>query len=282
MEPTVALESTLIAHGLPFPDNLAVARELEAAVRAAGAIPKTVAVLDGKPRIGLDDAELERIARAGSRLPKAGATDLAVALARGGDAATTVSGTIFLAQREGIRVMATGGIGGAHLGNPDDVSHDLTALARLPVCVVSSGAKAILDLRRTVEILETLGVLIIGYRTSELPSFYSRESGIALEHRAETPAEIAAILEARAWLGQGGVLVANPIPAEAEIPWKQIGPNIEFAVTFAEQQGVRGKALTPFLLSRLAQLTGGRSVAANRALVVDNARLAAQIAVALT
>jgi pseudouridine-5'-phosphate glycosidase len=282
MSAIVALESTLIAHGLPFPDNLEVGRLLETTVRDAGAIPKTIAVLDGKPKIGLDLAQLERIARAGTELPKAGATDLAVHLARGGDCATTVSGTCFLAAREGIRVMATGGIGGAHRDLPDDVSHDLHALARLPICVVSSGAKAILDLPRTVEILETLGVLVVGYQTSELPAFYSRQSGIPLDHRAETPAELAAIVEARTWLGQGGVLVMNPIPEAAEIPSRQISRDIDYAIDYAKRTNVRGKALTPFLLSRIAQTTGGKSIAANRALAVANARLAAEIARALT
>jgi pseudouridylate synthase len=281
MPPVVALESTLVAHGLPYPQNLEVALELEAEIRSVGAVPKTIAILDGKPKIGVDRGELERIARAGHTLAKAGAADLAVALGRRGDAATTVSGTIWLAAREGIRVMATGGIGGVHRGDPSDVSLDLATMARLPIAVVSAGAKAILDLPRTLEMLETYGVLVVGYRTSEFPAFYSRSSGLRLEHRADSVTELASIVEARRWLGQAGTLIANPIPAEAEIPSAEILPHIEAAVRNAVHNGTYGKALTPTLLAELAHVTGGRSVAANRALARANARLAAELAVAL-
>src|SRR6185503_18868552 len=185
--PIVALESTIIAHGLPWPDNLGIARELEATVRAGGGIPATIAVVDGRPRIGLAMDALERLARDGARFAKAGATDLAVHLARGSSAATTVSATAVLAARAGIRVFATGGIGGVHRGDSLDVSHDLVALARTPIAVVSAGAKAIIDLPRTLEMLETLGVLVLGYRTSELPAFYARSSGVALDHRVDDP-----------------------------------------------------------------------------------------------
>jgi pseudouridine-5'-phosphate glycosidase len=279
--PVVALESTLVAHGLPWPDNLEVGRALEAAVRAEGAVPATIAVQGGAPQIGLDAAGLERLARAGRAVPKAAATDLAVAIARGGDAATTVSGTAFLAARAGIRVFATGGVGGAHRGDDDDVSNDLELLARTPICVVSAGAKAILDLPRTVERLETLGVLVIGHGTSELPAFYTRTSGIALEHRADTPDELAAICRARWSLGQGGVLVANPIPEAAALDAAVIGAAIDDALARAAATGVRGKALTPFLLADLARTTGGAATAANRALALANATLAARIAVKL-
>jgi pseudouridine-5'-phosphate glycosidase len=278
----VALESTIIAHGLPYPDNLAVAHALEAAVRGRGAVPATIAVLGGVARIGLDAAELERLGRDGRGMAKAGAADLAVHLGRGSDAATTVSGTAFLAARAGIRVFATGGIGGVHRGDAADVSSDLPTLAALPIACVSSGAKAILDLPRTLETLETLGVLVIGYRTDELPAFYTRTSGLRLEHRAESAAALAAILTTRFdTLGQGGVLIANPIPAEAALERAAIDAVIASALAAAEAAGVRGKALTPFLLGRIAAATGGHAVAANRALAESNAALAAEIAVAL-
>jgi pseudouridine-5'-phosphate glycosidase len=280
-EAVVALESTIIAHGLPYPDNVAVAHALEAAVRDRGAVPATIAVLGGMARIGLDPAELERLGRDGSRMAKAGAADLALHLARGTDAATTVSGTAFLAARAGIRVFATGGIGGVHRGDTSDVSSDLPTLAALPIACVSSGAKAILDLPRTLETLETLGVLVIGYRTAELPAFYSRTSGLRLEHQAESAQDLAAILSTRFdALGQGGVLVANPIPADAAIPRDAIDAVIERALHDAAGASVRGKALTPFLLARIAEVTQGKAVAANRALAENNAALAAEIAVA--
>jgi pseudouridine-5'-phosphate glycosidase len=275
----VALESTIVAHGLPWPDNLDVARELEATVRAGGAVPATIAVLDGRVRIGLPAAELERVARAGRGLAKAGATDLAVHVARGSSAATTVSATAALAARAGIRAFATGGIGGVHRGDTGDVSHDLVALARTPIAVVSAGAKAILDLPRTLEALETLGVLVVGYRCGELPAFYARSAGLALEHRSDDAADLAAICRAR-WddLGGGGVLVCNPIPADAALA---IDQPIADAVAEAARDGVTGKRLTPYLLARLAEVTGGASIRANRALAVHDAAVAAALAVAL-
>jgi pseudouridine-5'-phosphate glycosidase len=272
----VALESTILAHGLPWPANLEVGRELEAAVRAAGAVPATIAVIDGEPRIGLDDEELERVARGG--FVKAGASDLGVVAARRGNAATTVSATIALANRAGINVMATGGIGGVHRGDAMDVSSDLTTLAALPIAVVSAGAKAILDLARTVELLETLGVLTIGAGTDELPAFYSRRSGVKLEHRSDSVLDLAAICAARWSLGQGGVLIANPIPVEHEI---DVEPAIREALAEADARGVRGKAVTPFLLAELERRTGGKSVAANRALALENAKVGGALAVAL-
>jgi pseudouridylate synthase len=279
--PVVALESTLIAHGLPHPDNLAIGRELEVIVRRHGAVPATIAVLDGRARIGLDDAGLERLAAPGAGLAKAGAADLAALAARGRSAATTVGATATLAAHVGIRLFATGGIGGVHRGAEGDVSNDLEVMARTPIAVVSAGAKAILDLPRTLEVLETLGVLVVGYRTGELPSFYSRGSGLALEHRFDDAGELARTLRLRfGTLGQGGVLVANPIPAEHEIAADEIAGWIATALGEAEAGGVRGKAVTPFLLSRLAGLSAGRTVAANRALVRSNAALAAELAVA--
>ena len=278
----VALESTLVAHGLPWPQNLDVARELEEAVRAGGAVPATIAVVDGMPRVGLDAGVLENIARGGREIAKAGATDLAVHLARGTTAATTVSATAVLAEQAGIRAFATGGIGGVHRGDVGDVSHDLIALARTPIAVVSAGAKAILDLPRTAEMLETLGVLVIGFRTDELPAFYTRDSGVRLEHAVSTPAELAKILR-RHWddLRGGGVLVCNPIPADAELDPRRIEAAIHAALAEAEVSGIHGKRLTPFLLARLADVTGGASIRANRALALHNAEVAAALAVAL-
>jgi pseudouridine-5'-phosphate glycosidase len=279
--PVVALESTILAHGLPWPDNLDVGRALEAEVRRHGALPATVAVLDGVARVGLDAAELERVAREGASMAKAGAADLPVAIARGSSAATTVSATCTLAARAGVRVFATGGIGGVHRGESGDISSDLTVLAREPIAVVSAGAKAILDLPRTVEALETLGVLVLGYDTDELPAFYTRESGVPLEHRVDDPESAARVLAARWALGQGGVLVANPIPVAAALDRATVDKALAEALAAATAAGVRGKALTPYLLARLSQVTGGASVRANRALALHNARVGAEIAGAL-
>ena len=278
--PIVALESTLVAHGLPWPENLAVARELEGAVRDGGAVPATIAVVDGAVRVGLPDEVLEQLARDGARFAKTGATELAIHLARGSSAATTVSATAVVAARAGIRVFATGGIGGVHLGDAGDVSHDLVALARTPIAVVSAGAKAILDLPRTLETLETLGVLVLGYRTSELPAFYTPRSGIALEQRVETAAELAAIARVH-WdgLGGGGILVCNPIPSDAAI--EGLDAAIDTAIAEASATGVVGKRLTPFLLAHLARATVGASIRANRALALHNAQLAAELARAI-
>lgn len=279
--PIVALESTIVAHGLPWPDNLAIARELEAAVRAGGAVPATIAIVDGKARIGLPEAVLEQLARDGVRFAKAGATDLGVHLARGTSAATTVSATAVLAARAHIRVFATGGIGGVHRGDSGDVSHDLVAMGTTPIAVVSAGAKAILDLPRTLEMLETLGVLVIGYQTSELPAFYTRTSGLPLDHRADTPDELAAIARAHWQLGGKGILVANPIPADAAMDPVEIAQAIDVAIADATTAGVTGKALTPFLLERLAEVTGGGSIRANRALAIHDAKVGAALAGAL-
>jgi pseudouridine-5'-phosphate glycosidase len=277
--PVVALESTLVAHGLPFPDNLDVARELEQIVRDTGATPATIAIVDGSVHIGLPPEMLERLARDGNAFKKAGATDLAAYIARGKSAATTVSATCILAARAGIKVFATGGIGGVHRGEVGDVSHDLVALARTPIAVVSAGAKAILDLPRTLEVMETLGVLVIGYRTDELPAFYTVRSGLRLDHFAGTQDELASILRTH-WedLDGGGVLVANPIPAEASLDERVIGEAIETALADAAKLGITGKRLTPYLLGRLAEVTQGASIRANRALARHNARVAAELA----
>ena len=279
--PVVALESTIVAHGLPWPDNLEIGRELEAAARAAGAVPATIAVFDGIAQIGLSDTQLERLAREANRFVKAGSADLPVIISRGCNAATTVSATATLAARAGIHVFATGGIGGVHRGDALDISSDLTTLARTQIALVSAGAKAILDLPRTLEVLETLGVLAIGYQTNEFPAFYSRHSGLRLEHRCETVEELSRVLQARWALDQGGVLIANPIPEEAALPAAQIESAIAAALALAARDGVSGKALTPFLLSELARRTSGASVRANRALALNNVRVGAALANAL-
>lgn len=281
-KPIVALESTLVAHGLPYPDNHGVAIELEQMVRANGAVPATIAIIDGKPCIGLEMAQLEMLAKGGRDIAKAGATDLAVHLARGTTAATTVSATAVLAAHAGIRVFATGGIGGVHRGDTGDVSHDLVALSRTKIAVVSAGAKAILDLPRTVEMLETLGVLIIGFRADELPAFYTPRTELELEHRVESAVELAKILRLH-WdeLDGRGVIVANPIPAAAALDETMIGNAITQALLDAETRGITGKRLTPYLLQRLAAVTGGQSIKANRALALDDARVGAELAVQL-
>ncbi|MEO8842965.1 MAG: pseudouridine-5'-phosphate glycosidase [Kofleriaceae bacterium] len=281
-KPIVALESTLVAHGLPYPDNYGIAIELEQMVRTHGAVPATIAIVDGKPCIGLELAQLEMLAKGGRDIAKAGATDLAVHLARGTTAATTVSATALLAARAGIRVFATGGIGGVHRGDTGDVSHDLVALSRTPIAVISAGAKAILDLPKTVEMLETLGVLVIGFRADELPAFYTPRTEIELEHRVESAAELAKILHLH-WdeLDGKGVIVANPIPAAAALDETMIGNAITQALGDAETRGITGKRLTPYLLQRLASVTGGQSIKANRALALDDARVGAELAVQL-
>jgi pseudouridine-5'-phosphate glycosidase len=276
--PVLALESTIVAHGLPWPDNLDIGRALEQAARDAGAVPATIAVFDGVARIGLSAAQLERLAREANAFVKAGAADLAVLLARGGNAATTVSATATLAARAGIRVFATGGIGGVHRGDALDVSSDLTTLARTPIAVVSAGAKAILDLPRTLEVLETLGVLVIGYGSDEFPAFYTRHSGLRLEHRCDDLDDVARILATRWALDQGGVLIANPIPQRDALPAAQIDGAIDSAMAAAKRDGIGGKALTPYLLGELARVTAGASIRANRALALDNVWVGAALA----
>jgi pseudouridine-5'-phosphate glycosidase len=278
----VALESTIVAHGLPWPESLEVGLALEAAIRSHGAVPATVAVVDGRLCVGLPEGALEAIARDPQRFGKAGLADLGVLVARGLSGATTVSATVFAASRAGVRVFATGGIGGVHRGDVLDVSSDLAAIARHPIAVVSAGAKAILDLPRTLEMLETLGVLVLGAGVSEFPAFYTRSCGLPLEHRVDSPEEAAAVCRARWALGDAtGVLVAHPIPAEAALPEADVSAAIAHALAAAAQGGIRGKALTPFLLAAVATATGRRSLAANRALAVANAHYAARMAVEL-
>ena len=306
-KPVVALESTVIAHGLPWPENLETARAVEAAVREAGAIPATIAVLDGLVRLGLDDADLVAMARSAApshatqavghsethalrptdRLSKANRRDLAVAIARKGRAATTVSATLWLARKCELepRVMATGGLGGVHRDAADtfDISTDLDELAEAHgAVVVCSGCKSILDVAATLEVMETRGVLVVGYGTNELPGFLTHSSGFPLEHRVDTPAEAAALIRAHRALDlPGAIVLAQPVPAEQALDPSLFQPALENALTIAKAQGIKGKRLTPFLLAFIQQATAGHSLRANVALLVANARLAAEIAVAL-
>jgi pseudouridine-5'-phosphate glycosidase len=280
--PVVALESTLIAHGLPWPLNRDTAKAAEAAIRAEGAVPATIAVLEGVPAIGLNEEELEELARAGDVL-KASTRDLAAAVAQKRTAATTVAATMHLAHRAGIRLFATGGIGGVHRGAAEswDVSADLVALARTPVAVVCAGAKSILDLRRTLEVLETLGVPVIGYGTSEFPAFHVRSSGEPVTARVETPEEAAALLATHWGLGLGGVVLAQPVAGDLALAADELEAALAEAERQAAARGIRGPALTPYLLARLAEITGGKTLRANQELVVANARLAARVGRAL-
>lgn len=279
-QPLVALESTIITHGMPYPQNVATARRVEAEVRRAGATPATIAVLGGAIHVGLSEEELERLGRTKDAM-KLSRADLAVCLSARRTGATTVAATMICAHRAGLEVFATGGIGGVHRGAEAtfDVSADLRELAQTPVSVVSAGAKAILDLPKTLEVLETLGVPVIAVGQDEFPAFWSRSSGLPAPLRLDTPAEIAAAHLMRARLGlPGGQLVANPIPADAELPRERIVPFIEQALAEAARRKIGAKAVTPFLLQRIFELTDGRSLAANIALVLNNARLGAQIA----
>jgi pseudouridine-5'-phosphate glycosidase len=278
----VALESTLIAHGLPWPVNLETARAAEATVRAEGAVPATVVVWKGRPTVGLSDVQLEELARATDVL-KASRRDLAAAMAGGRTAATTVAATMFLSRQAGIRLFATGGIGGAHRGeaNAWDISADLIELARTPVAVVCAGAKSILDIPRTLEILETLGVPVVGYGTGEFPAFYVPSSGQLVSARVESADEAAALLSAHWNLDGAGAVLAQPLPAEVALDPDEFWRALDEAERQAARAAVRGKEITPFLLARLAELTDGRSLRANQALIVANARLAARVALAM-
>ncbi|WP_417770158.1 pseudouridine-5'-phosphate glycosidase [Stappia sp.] len=281
--PLVALESTIITHGMPWPRNVETARLVEADIRAAGAVPATIAALDGSLHVGLSDARLEQLAKA-EGVMKCSRADLAIALASGRPGSTTVAATMMAAHAAGIRVFATGGIGGVHRGAQTsfDISADLDELARTPVCVVAAGAKALLDLPKTLEVLETRGVPVIAYGSDTFPAFWSRDSGIAAPYRMDTAREIADLLDMRTRFGgHGGVLIANPVPAEAEIPPSQIAAAVDAAVGQAAREGVAGKDVTPFILSRIFESTSGRSLETNIALVRNNARLAAEIACAL-
>lgn len=279
--PVVALESTIISHGMPWPQNAETALAVQAEVRAHGAVPATIAVIDGRLQAGLSDAQIERLGRAGAATVKASRRDLPFLVAQRGTGATTVAATMIVAALAGIRVFATGGIGGVHRGAATsfDISADLQELARTEVAVVCAGAKSILDLGLTLEYLETHGVPVIGYRTDRLPAFFSRDSGFGVDVRLDSVAEIAAAMHAKWALGLGGgLVVANPIPAEFALPRAAIDAAIDQALAEAALQAITGKAITPFLLDRVNRLTGGHSLAANIQLVLNNARLAAALA----
>ncbi|MEE3361016.1 MAG: pseudouridine-5'-phosphate glycosidase [Pseudomonadota bacterium] len=283
-QPIVALESTIITHGMPWPQNLEVAQQVERTVRDGGAVPATIAVLDGTLHVGLDDDQLTKLAQA-KNVAKLSRADIAVCMAQGGTGATTVAATMIAAHLAGISVFATGGIGGVHQGAEDsfDISADLQELAQTPVTVVAAGAKAILDLPKTFEVLETLGVPVITVGQDEIPAFWSRSSGLSAPLRMDTAAEIAKAQMMRSALGlSGGQLVTNPIPEANEIPRDVILPIIETAMAEATAQGIAGKSVTPFLLQRIFELTEGRSLASNIALVLNNARLATEIAKEMT
>lgn len=283
--PIVALESTVLTHGLPHPQNLHLARDMEKTIRAGGATPATIAFLDGKLHIGLTDAELERLASVDD-VYKVGPRDFATVMTRKAHGGTTVAGTMLAAKYADIKVFATGGIGGVHRavesGTPFDVSADLQALASIPMIVVCAGAKAILDLPATLEYLETMSVPVVGYGTDEFPAFYSRESGLDVSVRLDSPQEIVSFAKAHWKAGlQSAVLVTNPVPEAEAISKSEMEPFIARANQEAHEQGFRGKAVTPFLLSRISELTGGKSMRANLALLLNNARLATEIANAM-
>lgn len=279
-KPVVALESTIITHGMPYPQNLQVAREVEGVVRQSGAVPATIAVLDGILHVGLDSDQLSHLAQA-RNVAKVSRADIAFVMAQGRTGATTVAATMIAAHAAGIEVFATGGIGGVHRGAELtlDISADLRELALTPITVVAAGAKAILDIPKTMEVLETYGVPVIAFRQDVMPAFWSSKSDIPAPLRSDSAAEIAAALGARQALGlTGGQLIANPVPQEDEIPAEEIGPIIELALHEATRQGITAKAVTPFLLSRIFELTAGKSLITNIALVKNNAKLAAEIA----
>lgn len=279
--PIVALESTVVTHGLPHPENLYLARDMESAVRDEGATPATIAVLNGQVRVGLIDSEVEELSKA--KAIKVSRRDFATAIVKKSHGGTTVAGTMLVAQQAGIQVFATGGIGGVHRESPFDISADLQALADTPMIVVCAGAKAILDLPATLEYLETMSVPVVGFNTEDFPAFYSRESGLKVSAKLESPEEIAAFAQAHWGSGmKSAVLVTNPVPAAVAIPKAEMDPFIAQASQEAVVKNIRGQAVTPFLLQRISELTGSRSMRVNLALLLNNARLAAQIARALT
>jgi len=280
--PVVGLESTAISHGLPRPYNLETARNMEAAVRDEGAVPATIGLLEGRLIVGLSRAEIELLASA-EHVAKVSRRDLAAALSSKQPGATTVAATMIIAAQAGIHIFATGGIGGVHRGaqNSFDISADLPELALTPVAVVCSGAKVILDLPRTLEMLETLGVPVIGYGTKEFPAFYSRESGLALDARVDTPLDAARLIAMHWSLGlTSGIVICNPPPVESSLPRELIESLVESALQSAEAGGIQGKAVTPYLLDHLARASGGKTLHTNIALLINNARVAAQIAAA--
>ena len=283
-KPIVALESTIISHGMPYPRNVETASAVEATVRGAGAVPATIAVLGGRAKVGLSAEEIRRLGEQGPQVIKCSRRDLPFVLARKENGATTVAATMIVAAMAGIRVFATGGIGGVHRGVEEtmDISADLEELARTNVAVVCAGVKSVLDIGRTLEYLETAGVPVVGYRTDTLPAFYSRCSGFPVDYRVDTAKELAAAMRIKWGMGlQGGLVVAVPIPEAHALDRDEIDGAISEAITEMQRQGIAGKDTTPFLLARIAERTGGRSLEANIQLVINNARIAAEIAVQL-
>ena len=281
----VALESTIISHGMPYPQNVETALRVEAEVRKNGAVPATIAIIDGVPTVGCNREEIEKLGKAGLTVTKVSRRDIPIVIAKGLNGATTVASTMILAEKAGVKIFATGGIGGVHRGAEKtmDISADLDELSKTNVTVVCAGAKSILDLNLTMEYLETKGVAVIGYGTDELPAFFTRESGIKVGYRMDTPIEIAKSMKAKEDMGlEGGMLVTNPIPEEYSMDVEVIGEAIDKAVKEAEDLGVKGKDITPFLLDKIQKITGGDSLASNIQLVLNNARLASQIAVELS
>ena len=279
--PVVALESTIISHGMPYPQNVETALNVEKLIRENGAVPATIAVIGGRLKAGLSPEEIDYLGKTGTKVPKASRRDLPILVAEGRDGATTVTTTMIIAHLAGIRVFATGGVGGVHRGAETtmDISADLEELAQTPVMVICAGAKSILDLGLTLEYLETKGVPVIGYGTKELPAFYTRHSGFEVDYRLDTPEELAKVFHVKQAMGlKGGMLVTNPIPEEYSMDHKVIDAAIDEAIREAGEQGIHGKATTPFLLAKIKDLTGGDSLDANIQLVYNNARLAAQTA----
>ena len=283
-KPVVALESTIISHGMPYPQNVETALKVESIIREAGAVPATIAIIGGRLKAGLTREEIDYLGKTGAGIPKASRRDLPVLVAQGKDGACTVTTTMMIADMAGIRVFATGGIGGVHRGAEVtmDISADLEELARTPVAVVCAGAKSILDLGLTLEYLETKGVPVLGYRTETLPAFYTDESDFKVDYRMDSPEEIAAAVTAQRDMGYpGGMLITNPIPHQYAMPKDVIDAAINQALAEAKEQGVKGKATTPFLLARVCELTGGESLKSNIKLVLNNVALGAQIAAAM-
>lgn len=283
-KPVVALESTIISHGMPYPQNVETALKVEAVIRENGAVPATVAIIGGRLKAGLSADEIECLGKKGRDVIKASRRDLPVLVARGADGATTVTTTMMIAAMAGIRVFATGGIGGVHRGAETtmDISADLEELAKTQVMVICAGAKSILDLGLTLEYLETKGVTVIGYGTDELPAFYTRRSGLKVDYRMDTPQEIADAFRVKMEAGlEGGMLVTNPVPVEYSMDPEVIDAAISQALSEAAEKGIRGKEITPFLLARIKDITGGDSLNSNIQLVLNNARLAAAVAACL-
>ena len=281
-KPVVALESTIISHGMPYPQNVETALAVEKIIRENGAVPATIAIIGGRLKAGLTAEEIEYFGKKGQAIHKASRRDLAVLCARGEDGATTVTTTMIIAHMAGIKIFATGGIGGVHRGAEVtmDISADLEELGQTPVMVVCAGAKSILDLGLTLEYLETKGVPVIGFGTEELPAFYTRQSGFKVDYRIDTPAELAKVFKASHEMGlKSGMLVTNPIPEEFAMPLETINSAIDQAISECNAKGIKGKETTPFLLARVAELTGGDSLASNIQLVFNNAKVAAQTAV---